>query len=357
MGTLPIVISVPHGGNLQPSTIPDRTCNSPVTATDANTIETALEIKNSLFLATGCYPHIIISHLKRTKLDPNRNVADGACGNTDAITAWNEFQTFINNAQTTANQQFNDLTFYIDLHGHGHPIQRIELGYLLRDVELQYPDSILNTSKYIGYSSIKNLVFSNVNSYTHAQLLRGPFAFGTMLGAKNYPAVPSQSIPFPDTSSNYFNGGYNTVTHTCYSAGVSTNGLQMELNYTQVRDNQANRKNFATAFSKVLIDYMSMHMNVSWSPCNPLAASTMQTQNTIFIYPSIVNQGEICTIYSSEKSDYSFKIFNYLGIEVSKGVLNGVMQLETAYLSPGLYFVEIENNDTKIISFSKILVE
>ena len=44
----------------------------------------ALEIKNKLFELTGCYPHLIISHLKRSKLDPNRNLADGACGNAEA---------------------------------------------------------------------------------------------------------------------------------------------------------------------------------------------------------------------------------------------------------------------------------
>ena len=46
IGTLPIVISVSHGGKLSPMAIPDRTCNDPVYATDVYTIETALEIKN-----------------------------------------------------------------------------------------------------------------------------------------------------------------------------------------------------------------------------------------------------------------------------------------------------------------------
>jgi hypothetical protein len=44
VGTLPIVISVPHGGFRIPTLIPDRTCNDPVTVTDAYTIETAEKI-------------------------------------------------------------------------------------------------------------------------------------------------------------------------------------------------------------------------------------------------------------------------------------------------------------------------
>lgn len=69
IGTLPIVVSVSHGGNIEPTSIPNRTCNNPVYAVDVYTIETALEIKNKLFELTGCYPHLIISHLKRNKLD------------------------------------------------------------------------------------------------------------------------------------------------------------------------------------------------------------------------------------------------------------------------------------------------
>jgi len=93
VGTLSFVISVAYGARLEPSLIPNRTCNSPVYTSDAFTIETILEIKNHLFATSGCYPH-----LKRNKLNPNRNVADGACENAKAETAWNEFHNFINGA-------------------------------------------------------------------------------------------------------------------------------------------------------------------------------------------------------------------------------------------------------------------
>ena len=235
-GTLPVVISVPHGGSMNPVSIPDRTCNDPVYDTDVYTIETALEIKSSLYSATGCFPHIIICHLGRAKLDCNRKSADGTCGNAEAINAWNEFHGFIKKAQDSANHKYNNKILFIDLHGHGNPIQRIELGYILYDDELELPDNILNSDQYVNYSSIKNLVRNNVNNYTHAQLLKGQDAFGTLLSKYDYPSVPSQQIPYPGTSSNYFSGGYITVNHTCYTSGVLTNGFQMELNYKGIRD-------------------------------------------------------------------------------------------------------------------------
>lgn len=264
VGTLPIVISVAHGGDLEPATIPNRTCNDPVFATDVFTIETALEIKNALYAQTGGYPHLIICHLKRNKLDCNRNIEDAACGNSEAETAWNEFHDFINIARISANQQYYNNTFFVDLHGHGNPIERIELGYLLYDDELELPDSILNTNQYINYSSIKNLALSNLNNYTHAELLRGSASFGTLLSNLSYPTVPSETIPYPGTTNNYFSGGYITANHTCYATGVNINGLQMELNYTGIRNSQSNRTQFANAFATALIDYLNIHFNINW---------------------------------------------------------------------------------------------
>lgn len=269
-GNLPVVISVSHGGNLEPASIPDRSCNNPVYVTDAYTIETALEIKNQLYALTGCYPHLVISHLKRNKLDPNRNKADGACGNEEAMTAWEEFHDFIDTARTAANEEHDYNTFFIDLHGHGNPIQRIELGYLLYDDELELSDNTLNTAEYISYSSIKSLATRNENDYSHAQLLRGSYALGTLLANRSYPAVPSQDIPFPGTDSNYFSGGYITANHTSYDPKAPINGLQMELNFSNLRDTPANRTEFANAFAEALTEYMHIHFNLSLNTCNPL---------------------------------------------------------------------------------------
>jgi len=142
-GTLPIVISVPHGGQLTPNTIPDRTCNSPTLVTDSMTIELAREISNSLFQLTGCYPYIIYCHLRRTKIDCNRDLSEGACGNSEATTAWNEFHNFTQTAINSAKNNYTDKAFYIDLHGHGHTIQRLEFGYILTDEDYELNDAIL----------------------------------------------------------------------------------------------------------------------------------------------------------------------------------------------------------------------
>jgi hypothetical protein len=358
VGTLPYVISVGHGGSIEPSSIPDRTCNSPVYDVDAFTIETALEIKNFLFEATGCYPHLIISHLKRNKLDPNRNISDGACGNTEAETAWNEFHNFIIDAQNTANQQYTSKTFFVDLHGHGNPIQRIELGYLLYDNELEFTDNVLNTTQYINYSSIKNLANSNLNNYTHVQLLRGQKAFGTLLSNRNFPAVPSQSIPFPGTTTNYFSGGYITANHTCYASGVNINGLQMELNYTGIRDLASNRTLFANAFSDALIEYMNVHFNMTWNSCNPLSINEMLLKTIFELYPNPVKKGELFNVDNLEDEIYNYSIYNYLGQIIEMGQLRkSENTIDTKNLDSGIYLIRISIEQKGKTVVKKLIVD
>lgn len=341
IGTLPMIISVPHGGSIEPVAIPNRTCNNPVFAVDMYTIETALEIKNKLFELTGCYPHLIISHLKRNKLDPNRNLSDAACGNPEAETAWQEFHGFITSARNTANLQYNSNTIFVDLHGHGNPIQRVELGYLLYDDELELSDNTLNTTEFINYSSIQNLVTTNINNYTHAELLRGPYAFGTLLSNRNYPSVPSQTIPFPGTNSNYFSGGYITANHTCYHPDASINGLQMELNFSNLRDTPENRSEFATAFAEALIEYMDKHFDMDWVSCGPLSTNKPFSKQSFSVHPNPSTQGHLIHVDLPENANYDFEILNLQGQLIVKGELSSEKTIATNKLKSGLYLIKI----------------
>ena len=248
-GDLPVIISAPHGGALTPAEISDRDCTGVPdcsTATDSNTADLAARIRTEVQNQVGHVPHIIICHLKRTKVDCNREIDVGAMSNVWAMVAWNEFQDFIAAAKTAVSNQYGK-GFYIDLHGHGHTIQRLELGYLLSATELGYSDTTLNSTFYENQSSIRKL--SQQSPLTFPQLLRGSNSFGALIEAEGYPAVPSPDIPDPD-SDPYFNGGYNTVQHGSVNGGVIS-GLQIECNMTGVRDSAANRTAYAQALARV----------------------------------------------------------------------------------------------------------
>ncbi len=98
-GDLPVIISTPHGGGMAPASIPDRTCGTPTTVTDSWTTELGILTDSAFQRRTGCRPHLIICHLKRTKLDANRPLAEGACGDTTAARAWQAFHDWIDTAR------------------------------------------------------------------------------------------------------------------------------------------------------------------------------------------------------------------------------------------------------------------
>lgn len=345
IGTLPIVLSAPHGGLIAPANIADRTCNSPTTVTDANTIQLLREIDTALFNLTGCRPHLIICNLKRTKLDCNRNLADGACGDPNAGNAWQEFHHFIDTAEYLA-QQGNPKAFYIDLHGHGHPIQRLEIGYLLTAVDLGYSDATLNTTQFIDSSSIKNLVSTNVNGYTHAQLVRGSYALGTMLGHAGYAAVPSQQIPSPGTVNPYFDGGYNTLTYTSYANGNTINGLQIECNDSNVRDTYISRKKFGDSLAVVLLRYMQKHLNVNYTNCNSITNVEQIKRNEFAIYPNLLNQANEITITPNNNTEITYEISNSLGQVIQSGNTTSNKIRVNSTMTNGIYFITLNRSQT-----------
>lgn len=288
-GELPLVIAAPHGGYLMPADMPDRTCNNAAWTTDANTLELALALDSAFNELHGCRPHLVINHLHRRKFDANRNQADAACGDPQAIAAWNAFHGYLNDARNAIAQQFGK-GFFVDLHGHGHAIQRLEMGYLLYEDELALSDAVLNTAQYINWSSLRNLALDNAQGLTHSDLLRGPLALGTLLGQMGYPSVPSAQDPYPMAGQPYFSGGYNTVQHSSYLSG-SVDGVQIECNMDGVRDTPQNRRRFADSLSHALLDFLGAHYfgNNAFAACLTTGALTeAEARMPASLAPSLV---------------------------------------------------------------------
>jgi hypothetical protein len=257
VGNLPIIISAAHGGDMSPPEIPTRNCSACVTVADAATQELVRAMGASMQRLFGCSPHIIINRLHRRKLDANREMVEAAQGNPQAERAWNEFHQFIDSAKRAVERSFGR-GFYLDMHGHGHDIQRLELGYLLREDELRLPDDSLNKGKYIGFSSIRNLVGTNKQGALHARLLRGDGALGTLFGQRGYPAVPSKQDPAPKAGDDYFDGGYNTARHSSYRGGT-IDGIQIECNFAGVRDSPTAIRRFADSLAVVMQQFLRLY--------------------------------------------------------------------------------------------------
>jgi hypothetical protein len=336
-GNLPLILSVPHGGGLTPSEIPDRTCGE--TVTDSYTQELAASIRQEIIDLTGCTPHIVICHLKRIKLDVNREVEIATCGNEIAETAWHEYNTFIDSAKAAiARSQGKGLL--IDLHGHGHAIQRLELGYLLTAVQLAYPDASLNQAAVISLSSIRSLAGMNATNLTHSDLLHGLYSLGTMFSAKGYDAVPGMDEPFPFPGESYFSGGYITQRHGSVNNGT-VDAIQIECNQ-DVRFEKTARDNFAVAAANVLLNYLIKHYfpDLPDSYCKP-AGIELPDNGEFSIYPIPFDR----SITVRVSGPCQLNIYNFNGeLIISKEVI-GEEIINTEDLISGTYLAILSNRE------------
>lgn len=250
VGDMPLVISVPHGGLVHAEAIADRDCNDVgrvVRGVDRHTMETARAIERVFLRKYGKRPTFIIAHLSRRKVDQNREIRLATCGDPVGEAAWHYYHASVDSALAYTVGQFGHSAF-IDLHGHGHANQRLELGVMLTKDHLQdaYRDRHLDA--LAKRSSLYNYLVHHPH-VAFKDIIFGRHAFGSLLYRHGVPATPARQDPHPVGDEKFFSGGYITERYT--SADYPTvYGWQIECHYRGIRDNEANREAFAEALGK-----------------------------------------------------------------------------------------------------------
>lgn len=253
-GELPIILSSPHAGNLRPEEIPDRTQGTRVR--DNNVHDVVLRTAAALEELTGKRPHVVLMHLHRRKLDANREIGEAAQGRVYAEWAWHEYHGWIETARQLVTES-HGRGFYIDMHGHGHEEQRLELGYLLSGRELTRSDEELNGERYVNKSSVRVLASQTEGGL--AALLRGEQSFGEMMVRRGYRAVPSKSEPHPD-GKPFFAGGYSTGRYGSRHGGM-IDGLQIE-HHREVRRTAEAREAYSRVLAETILEYLETHLGL-----------------------------------------------------------------------------------------------
>ena len=259
-GTMPLVIIAPHGGDLAPAELPDRTCAGCETVNDANTQALAIAIADAFEARVGRRPFVVINRLSRRKFDANRDRTEATGGHSPLDPMWDLFHARVDSAKARATR-IHPHALVIDLHGHAHAVPRLELGYLLTGSNLRLADSLL--APLMPQSSIARLDTASQSGARGAALVRGPLALGTRLATAGYPSVPSAQDPAPQSADAYFNGGYNTLRHGSRAAGT-VDAVQLECYNAGVRDSPANRALFAEVLATALLGFLADHYH--WVP-------------------------------------------------------------------------------------------
>ena len=260
-GNIPVILSIPHGGDISPPEISNRTYG--VSVTDSNTIELGIAIRNYFYVNFNVRPYVVINNLKRTKLDANRDIVEAAQGNIFAERAFNEFHFYINSARQEILSN-HSTGFLFDIHGHGvNPDgfydMRTWIGYLLSGDELDNSDNYINQNISINDTSIFSLI--NSSNITLSEILRGPNSLGSFFEDNSYTALPSPNSPSPE-GMRYFSGGYNTYIYGT-DRNFNFNAIQLEFPFPDLRDTPQSRNTFASAFVNLIQEYIQIHTGIN----------------------------------------------------------------------------------------------
>jgi uncharacterized protein YwbE len=341
-GNLPIILSAPHGGYLSPNSLPDRNCVGCVTGRDSYTQELTREIEAAILAKTGCYPHVIINKLHRKKLDANRDIIEATDSNLITEPFWNEYMNFIDTARNKVYREYPKGIF-LDIHGHGHSIQRIELGYLISGNSLRQNDSAINTFPISTNTSILNLKFSSLNAHSLAELIRSEHSFGAMIQRRGFPAVPSDSIPSPLVGEPFFDGGHNTKRFGSVTGGT-IDAIQIE-SHQGVRFISSTRAKYADSLATAILEYLEYHYFADFSNgyCNYLTSIDEKNEiNPITIFP---NPTSGIIFINGISQNIHFKVLDIRGNTITSGKFSENKKINLSSLDNGVYFVQIKQKN------------
>ena len=153
-GNIPIILTVPHSGNVCLSDIDIRSGNSNCSFNLSNDLYVdviADKIYNKLNELNGNKPYIIKNNIHRRYVDVNR---DTDCGyeHRDTELIYSEYHSYIDRLITYLTKHYDDKILLIDLHGQYSYVGDIFIGTnngnsIDRDIEID----IVNTFNDMGY--------------------------------------------------------------------------------------------------------------------------------------------------------------------------------------------------------------
>eukprot|EP01062_Namystynia_karyoxenos_P008590 TRINITY_DN13025_c0_g1_i3.p1 TRINITY_DN13025_c0_g1~~TRINITY_DN13025_c0_g1_i3.p1 ORF type:complete len:498 (+),score=123.73 TRINITY_DN13025_c0_g1_i3:85-1494(+) len=226
-GTLPVVLSVPHGGSVDLGW-PARTGGHDLKAwgPESNMYALALKTSEALRQRCGAAPAVVAMRLHRSHVDVNRAAADccvvGGGVSPDAKAAYDAYHGNITVA--VAQAKGSGKALILDMHGMASGRRsppRIDVGTGATATELRnYPSAPASTSLDVFGAP--------------ADLLWGDHSLGTLLEAEfngQSRACPSKGAPAPEAANggtDYFSGGFISREH---SDATAVGGMQLEMPY------------------------------------------------------------------------------------------------------------------------------
>ena len=281
-GNIPIIISAPHGSTTKGGTVNEKSlverkesnrkdpnCSCSFSKNqDAYTMTLARLIDAAIYEKTGKYPYLILAKQHRAYIDLNRHkqcaipYVSGAYAVANEI-VYDAYHERLTMASTDVENKFG-VGILLDIHGHGHTVQQVEIGYLLSKEQLtKTDDELMADEKCAQKSSIYSLSLKNKNNLSFVELLRGEFSFGDYLKKAGLACVPRSGKLNPASSETYFSGGYISKSQgSSAEYGGTVDAIQLEFGST-VRNDEAKRAAAAKSVATAVIEYVKKHYNTT----------------------------------------------------------------------------------------------
>ena len=276
-GDLPIIIVVPHGGDLMPTNLPIIGNHG----IDNGTQQTSWQLYDSIVSHTnGCIPHVIINHLHPSVLNAAREIDTAAGTNFDTRHAWYNFHDFIDTAKYTVTNSWG-AGHYFEMHGNGHTDMWTEVGLGVSKTYLNGSDSLIMTR--VNYSTVKNLCSNGGVNFL--DVVKGPMSLGSLLDSKGWNSVPSLTHPSPDTG-GFFYAGWNTWKHgSRYSGVIDATHLENYYAFMQT----INRAQYANDLSESILQFMQAHYGFTLD-CNAVSIKEEKTEKILIKITNVLGQ-------------------------------------------------------------------
>lgn len=225
LGNLPLIISVPHGGDLKINEIPER--NKGIRGIDRNTIEIAQElieqIKERYYLLNidPKIPSYVFSLISRSNIDLNREKSSAFVNSSNLANGIYQFYHSKLKEYISHNLKIFDRSLLIDIHG--FESNKRPPGY--RDVEL-----------ILGTNNLNSLFPEPIPKREYGKILRGKIV-------KRFNKIGIQIAPGHHLRGEYvLKGGYITKK---YGASSIKNSQSIQIEFSdkvRIHDKELRKK-------------------------------------------------------------------------------------------------------------------
>lgn len=245
-GSLPILLTAPHGGDQDPDNVQERDpAQTPDhclfnTARDNHTAQITETVAQKVLELTGQTPYIVIARFRRRFIDANR---DNDCAFTDqqALPFYNEYHKRISGYASEINAQNRGQGFLFDIHGTG------VINSDPADVYIGTADGAALRKDFARGSLFLQHGLHGLLKSVRRQVILPPQTTPQNL---QYRVSPADGTT-PETSQ--VNGGY---TIRKYAAVLS--GIQIEIANT-LRDEPVKREVFCEDLAQAMVNFTRRH--------------------------------------------------------------------------------------------------